>query len=151
MAKAILESRKFAVRALTRDVTRPNTLVLQDLGAEVVKGNLNDEASVEAALKDACGAFVVTDFWDQLSKEKEVCQVGTPLSISSYPPWLLCPPLKRAGPQSGQKTQVSLHNISLVFMKYMYLQYLLEVALILKSEISVTQHTPTLKTSEIGE
>ncbi|KAM5334832.1 nmrA-like family domain-containing protein 1 [Glossophaga mutica] len=74
VAKAILESKKFAVRALTRDVTRPNALVLRDLGAEVVKGDLNDEASVEAALKDAYGAFVVTNFWDHSSKEKEVCQ-----------------------------------------------------------------------------
>lgn len=74
VARAILESKKFAVRALTRDVTRPNALVLRDLGAEVVKGDLNDEASVEAALKGAYGAFVVTSFWDHHSKEKEVCQ-----------------------------------------------------------------------------
>ncbi|XP_016055678.1 PREDICTED: nmrA-like family domain-containing protein 1 [Miniopterus natalensis] len=74
VARAILESKKFAVRAMTRDVTRPNALVLRDLGAEVVKGDLNDAASVEAALKDAYGAFVVTNFWDHLSKEKEVCQ-----------------------------------------------------------------------------
>uniref|UniRef100_A0A671F7F1 NmrA-like family domain-containing protein 1 n=1 Tax=Rhinolophus ferrumequinum TaxID=59479 RepID=A0A671F7F1_RHIFE len=74
VARAILESEKFAVRALTRDVTRSNALVLRDLGAEVVKGDLNDEASVEAALKGTYGAFVVTSFWDHHSKEKEVCQ-----------------------------------------------------------------------------
>ncbi|XP_019591384.2 nmrA-like family domain-containing protein 1 [Rhinolophus sinicus] len=74
VARAILESEKFAVRALTRDVTRSNALVLRDLGAEVVKGDLNDEASVEAALKGAYGAFVVTSFWDRHGKEKEVCQ-----------------------------------------------------------------------------
>ncbi|XP_037380436.1 nmrA-like family domain-containing protein 1 [Talpa occidentalis] len=74
VARAILEGKKFAVRALTRDVTRPSALALQDLGAEVVRGDLNDEASVEAALKDAYGAFVVTNFWDHGSKEKEMCQ-----------------------------------------------------------------------------
>lgn len=74
VVRAILESQKFAVRALTRDVTRSNALVLRDLGAEVVKGDLNDEASVNAALKGAYGAFVVTSFWDHHSKEKEVCQ-----------------------------------------------------------------------------
>ncbi|XP_054441231.1 nmrA-like family domain-containing protein 1 [Pteronotus mesoamericanus] len=74
VARAILESKQFAVRALTRDVTQPKALALRDLGAEVVKGDLNDEASVEAVLKDAYGAFVVTNFWDHLSKEKEVCQ-----------------------------------------------------------------------------
>ncbi|XP_053421834.1 nmrA-like family domain-containing protein 1 isoform X1 [Nycticebus coucang] len=74
VARAILESKNFAVRALTRDVTGPNALTLRDLGAEVVKGDLNDETSVEAALKGAYGAFVVTNFWDHFSKEKEVCQ-----------------------------------------------------------------------------
>lgn len=74
VAKAILEDKKFAVRALTRDVTQPNALALQDLGAEVVKGDLNDEASVEAALKGAYGAFLVTNFWDSNSRKKEVCQ-----------------------------------------------------------------------------
>lgn len=74
VARAILESKKFAVRALTRDVTRPKALALQALGAELVKGDLNDEASVETALKGAYGAFVVTNFWDHHSKEKEVCQ-----------------------------------------------------------------------------
>ncbi|XP_006869893.1 PREDICTED: nmrA-like family domain-containing protein 1-like [Chrysochloris asiatica] len=74
VARAILKSKKFAVRAVTRDVTRPKALELQDLGAEVVKGDLNDKASVEAVLKGAYGAFVVTNFWDHLSKEKEVCQ-----------------------------------------------------------------------------
>uniref|UniRef100_G3SLX5 NmrA-like family domain-containing protein 1 n=1 Tax=Loxodonta africana TaxID=9785 RepID=G3SLX5_LOXAF len=72
VAKAILESKNFAVRAVTRDVTQPKALVLQDLGAKVVKGDLNDEASVEAALKDAYGTFVVTNFWEHFSKEKEV-------------------------------------------------------------------------------
>ncbi|KAG8516006.1 NmrA-like family domain-containing protein 1, partial [Galemys pyrenaicus] len=74
VARAILESKKFVVRALTRDVTRPSAQALQGLGAEVVRGDLNDGASVETALKGAYGAFVVTNFWDHHSKEKEVCQ-----------------------------------------------------------------------------
>ncbi|XP_008821843.1 nmrA-like family domain-containing protein 1 isoform X2 [Nannospalax galili] len=74
VAKAILENKYFAVRALTRDVTRKKALALQDLGAEIARCDLDDAASVEAALKGAYGAFVVTNFWDHLSKEKEVCQ-----------------------------------------------------------------------------
>uniref|UniRef100_A0A8C9DPY9 NmrA-like family domain-containing protein 1 n=1 Tax=Prolemur simus TaxID=1328070 RepID=A0A8C9DPY9_PROSS len=58
VARAILESKKFTVRALTRDVTQPNAQALRDLGAEVVKGDLNDEKSVEATLKGAYGAFL---------------------------------------------------------------------------------------------
>uniref|UniRef100_A0A452EK72 NmrA-like family domain-containing protein 1 n=2 Tax=Capra hircus TaxID=9925 RepID=A0A452EK72_CAPHI len=74
VARAMLEGKKYVVRALTRDVTRPKAQVLRDLGAEVVEGDLNDKASVEAALKGAYGAFLVTNFWDHFSKEKEVCQ-----------------------------------------------------------------------------
>ncbi|XP_020743970.2 nmrA-like family domain-containing protein 1 [Odocoileus virginianus] len=74
VARAMLESKKYVVRALTRDVTQPKAQVLQDLGAEVVKGDLNDKASVEAALKGAYGAFLVTNTWEHFSKEKEVCQ-----------------------------------------------------------------------------
>ncbi|XP_016015192.2 nmrA-like family domain-containing protein 1 [Rousettus aegyptiacus] len=74
VAKAILEGKKFTVRAITRNVTHPNALALQDLGAEVVKGDLNDEASVEAAVKGAYGAFLVTNFWEGNSKKKEVYQ-----------------------------------------------------------------------------
>lgn len=74
MARAMLEGKKYVVRALTQDVTQPKVQVLRDLGAEVVKGDLNDKASVEAALKGAYGAFLVTNTWDHFSKEKEVCQ-----------------------------------------------------------------------------
>lgn len=74
VARAILENKHFAVRALTRDVTQKNALAFQDLGAEVVRCDLDDATSVEEALKGAHGAFVVTSFWDHLSKEKEVCQ-----------------------------------------------------------------------------
>ncbi|XP_070259710.1 nmrA-like family domain-containing protein 1 [Myotis yumanensis] len=74
VARALLESKKFAVRAVTRNVTQPKALVLQELGAEVVKGDLNDKASVEAALQDAYGVFLVTNYWEHHSKEEEVSQ-----------------------------------------------------------------------------
>ncbi|XP_050002386.1 nmrA-like family domain-containing protein 1 [Alexandromys fortis] len=74
VARSILENKHFAVRALTRDVSQKNALAFRDLGAEVVRCDLDDAASVEEALKGAHGAFVVTNFWDHLSKEKEVCQ-----------------------------------------------------------------------------
>ncbi|TKC48583.1 hypothetical protein EI555_021158, partial [Monodon monoceros] len=78
VARAILESKKYEVRALARDVTQPNGQVLRDLGADVVKGDLNDKASVEASLK---GAFMVTNFWDHFSKEKEMA----PLPMGDVP------------------------------------------------------------------
>ncbi|ELK00781.1 NmrA-like family domain-containing protein 1 [Pteropus alecto] len=94
VAKAILEGKKFAVRALTRDVTQPNALALQDLGAEVVKGDLDDEASVEAALKGAYGAFLVTSIWNSNREKKEVYQVGTPLNPFLLPSLAALPSLE---------------------------------------------------------
>ncbi|XP_036208649.1 nmrA-like family domain-containing protein 1 [Myotis myotis] len=74
VARALLESKKFVVRAVTRNVTQPKALVLQELGAEVVKGDLNDKALVKVALQDAYGVFLVTNYWEHHSKEEEVYQ-----------------------------------------------------------------------------
>lgn len=82
MVRALLDAKHFAVRALTRDVTKPSALALKDLGAEVVKCDLDDEASLVAALKGVYGAFLVTNFWEYLDQEREVRQVSS----------CLCPP-----------------------------------------------------------
>ncbi|XP_068945475.1 nmrA-like family domain-containing protein 1 [Petaurus breviceps papuanus] len=74
VARAILEDKDFSVRALTRDVTRPAALALRDLGAEVVRCDLNDQESVKEALKGAYGAFLLTTYWSDFNKEKEVQQ-----------------------------------------------------------------------------
>ncbi|XP_040858521.1 nmrA-like family domain-containing protein 1 [Ochotona curzoniae] len=74
VVKALLDAKHFAVRALTRDVTKPSALALKDLGAEVVKCDLDDEASLVAALKGVYGAFLVTNFWEYLDQEREVRQ-----------------------------------------------------------------------------
>ncbi|KAM5152036.1 nmrA-like family domain-containing protein 1 [Mantella aurantiaca] len=74
VAKTLLDNGTFAVRAVTRDATKPAALKLKEAGAEVVAADLNDEKSVEAALQGAYGAFVVTNFWEHFSKDKEVAQ-----------------------------------------------------------------------------
>lgn len=38
----------------------------------MIKGDLTDAAAVAAALKDAKVVFLVTQFWESLSKEKEL-------------------------------------------------------------------------------
>ena len=47
------------VRALTRDAGQEKALALEGVGAEVVQGNLNDPASVEAAVDGVYGVFSV--------------------------------------------------------------------------------------------
>ncbi|XP_040297170.1 nmrA-like family domain-containing protein 1 isoform X1 [Bufo bufo] len=74
VAAALLEDGTFAVRAVTRDPSKSAAVKLKEAGAEVVSADLDNEKSVEAALGGAYGAFVVTNFWEHFSKDKEVAQ-----------------------------------------------------------------------------
>ncbi|KAG9469012.1 hypothetical protein GDO78_021428 [Eleutherodactylus coqui] len=74
VADALLADGTFAVRAVTRDTSKPAAVKLREAGAEVVAADLDDEKSLEAALCGAYGAFVVTNFWEHLSKEMEAAQ-----------------------------------------------------------------------------
>ncbi len=66
---------EFIVRAITRDVNSERAEALANLGAEVVAADIDDEASLIAALRDAHGAYCVTFFWAHFSPEKEKAEV----------------------------------------------------------------------------
>jgi uncharacterized protein YbjT (DUF2867 family) len=51
------------VRALTRDVDKPAAQELASLGAEVVPGDMDNRAELEAAFKDVYGVFSVQNYW----------------------------------------------------------------------------------------
>jgi uncharacterized protein YbjT (DUF2867 family) len=51
------------VRGLSRDLGKPAVQALRDAGAEVVQGNLEDRASLDAALEGIYGVFSVQNFW----------------------------------------------------------------------------------------
>ena len=61
----------FSVRAITRDASSAAAQKLAAAGAEVVVADIDDEASLTAALRGAYGAFFVTFFWAHFSPEKE--------------------------------------------------------------------------------
>jgi uncharacterized protein YbjT (DUF2867 family) len=63
VARNLLE-RGFAVRVLTRDTGRPEAKELEELGAEVVSGDLEDRASIGRALEGVYGVFSVQQFWE---------------------------------------------------------------------------------------
>ena len=65
----------FTARAITRDVNSEKARVLAKLGAEVMAADIDDEASLTAALQGAHGAFFVTFFWAHFSPEKEKAEV----------------------------------------------------------------------------
>lgn len=64
-------SSEFSVRAVTRDTASDKAKALAALGAEVVQGDITDEASVHKALKGAYGAYFVTFFWAHFNPEQE--------------------------------------------------------------------------------
>ncbi|XP_075175621.1 nmrA-like family domain-containing protein 1 isoform X1 [Anomaloglossus baeobatrachus] len=78
VADALLDDGTFVVRAVTRDSNKSAAAKLKEAGAEVVSADLDDAKSVEAALSRAYGAFLVTNFWEHFSKDKEVQRVTTP-------------------------------------------------------------------------
>jgi uncharacterized protein YbjT (DUF2867 family) len=51
------------VRALTRDVNKPAAKELASLGAEIVAGDMDNRAELDAAFEGAYGAFSVQNFW----------------------------------------------------------------------------------------
>jgi uncharacterized protein YbjT (DUF2867 family) len=64
----------FAVRALTRKVDSDKGKELKKLGAEVVAADLDDVESLKKAFAGAYGAFLLTNFWEHFSPEKELAQ-----------------------------------------------------------------------------
>ena len=76
LIRAILEdpSKEFAVRAITRKPDSDKARALAKQGVEVVAGDLDDLNSLRRAFEGAHGAFLVTNFWEHLSTEKEIDQ-----------------------------------------------------------------------------
>jgi uncharacterized protein YbjT (DUF2867 family) len=73
LARAILADPYggYAVRALTRDATTERAQQLVKQGADVVEANNFDEESLVRAFQGAYGAYIVTNFWEHLSADKE--------------------------------------------------------------------------------
>jgi uncharacterized protein YbjT (DUF2867 family) len=78
LARAILaDGGGFTVRALTRNPASDKARELAALGAEVVEADISDEASVTKAFDGAYGAFLVTNFWDHGSPDREKDDAAT--------------------------------------------------------------------------
>ncbi|HYR27239.1 MAG TPA: NmrA/HSCARG family protein [Thermoanaerobaculia bacterium] len=70
VARNLLSRGKFNVRALTRKTDSPAAQALQELGAELVQGDLDDPASLRAAMEGVYGVYGVTNFWEHFDKEE---------------------------------------------------------------------------------
>jgi uncharacterized protein YbjT (DUF2867 family) len=69
VARHLLKQRKYRVRCLTRRPDSQAAKVLKQLGAEVVRADLDDPASLESALQGCTGVFGVTNFWEAFLRE----------------------------------------------------------------------------------
>ncbi|MET9961770.1 NmrA/HSCARG family protein [Streptomyces sp. NPDC006326] len=78
LARAVLEDKDggFSVRAVTRTPDSDRARELERLGAEVVRADMDDEASLGPALEGAYGAFLVTNFWEDMSAAHEKAQAA---------------------------------------------------------------------------
>ena len=78
LVRAILNDKNggFAARAIVRDPKSDKAKALAALGAEVVAGDVDDEASLARAFAGAHGAYCVTFFWAHFSAENEIAEVA---------------------------------------------------------------------------
>lgn len=76
LARAVLAdgSGGFSVRALTRNPESDAARALADGGAEVVQADIEDAEALDRALNGAWGAYLVTNFWEHFTPEKELTQ-----------------------------------------------------------------------------
>ncbi len=63
VARHLLASGRWAVRALTRDPGSLRATALVRLGAEVVRGDLGDPESLRRAARGAAAMFLLTEYW----------------------------------------------------------------------------------------
>jgi uncharacterized protein YbjT (DUF2867 family) len=87
-ARALLKQGR-KVRAMTRKPDSPAARELATLGADVVRGDLDDAASLRAALQGAWGAYGVQNTWEAgVEKEEEqgkrLAQVAREAGIQHY-------------------------------------------------------------------
>jgi uncharacterized protein YbjT (DUF2867 family) len=69
-------SGEWGVRAITRNPDSDKARALAAAGAEVVRGDADDETTLDAAFAGAHGVFVVTNFWEHFSAERELTQAA---------------------------------------------------------------------------
>ncbi|MEU7117313.1 NmrA/HSCARG family protein [Streptomyces zaomyceticus] len=86
LARAVLADRDggFSVRAVTRHPDGERAVELKRLGAEVVRADMDDPASLGPAFEHAYGAFLMTSFWEHMSAEREKAQAAALAGAASH-------------------------------------------------------------------
>lgn len=71
---ALLATKKYKIRALTRSPDSDKAKALAEQGVEVVKADMDDADTLSAAFGGCFGAFLVTNFWAHMDAEREIKQ-----------------------------------------------------------------------------
>jgi uncharacterized protein YbjT (DUF2867 family) len=76
MVRAILADKggPYAARAITRNPGSEKAKALREAGAEVVDADLDKPETLSKAFAGAYGAFLLTNFWEHFSPERELTQ-----------------------------------------------------------------------------
>ncbi len=74
VTRHLLRSGHYRVRALTRNPNSEKAKALRSGGAEVIAGDLNDRASLRAAMAGCDAVFAVTNWWELFDSPKEIAQ-----------------------------------------------------------------------------
>lgn len=74
LVRAICRDGEFAARAVVRDPSSEKSKALAALGAELVTGDVDDEASLARAFAGAYGTYCVTFYWAHTSPQREIQQ-----------------------------------------------------------------------------
>lgn len=78
LVRAVLAQREpgFTVRAVTRDPDSEPARALARRGVAVVRADMDDPATLAEAFDGAYGAYLVTNFWEHMSAEREKAQAA---------------------------------------------------------------------------
>lgn len=71
VAKFLIESGNYDVKAFTRNAASDKAKALADAGAEIFEGTMDNTESMVEAMKDCYGVFGVTNFWEHFNQEFE--------------------------------------------------------------------------------
>lgn len=73
---ALVKTKEYSVRAITRNTAGEKALKLKEMGVEIVQASMDDPDSLDKALAGSYGVFIVTNFWEHFDEKKEI-QQGT--------------------------------------------------------------------------
>lgn len=71
VTRALLQTNRYIVRCLTRNVNSDKARALSQAGAQLAEGDLDDKESLLLAMEGCTGVFGLTNFWEHFEKEHQ--------------------------------------------------------------------------------